>query len=712
MKIYALGKDHLIKNDFVNKLLSKKKSSNHQTLETPNYNITQFWAFTGKEFFYSTQPFFSSKNTLHLLFFNLNDSFMEKEIFFWLNLIQYKAPKSKVIIIGTQLESLDPKLIETEILLLSSKIKKTYYSVISQIESSNIIEIVPCFQCENPKLKETYYDEEIWFYPISEKEGWNLQYLETIIAQMNRSIIVRKDVYELIKKIEDLKTHYLLYGKPPILKREDFKAFFPNQYSEPNEIELNVKILQELGFILDVGLEYIVIDPQWISGIFNIPMQLSNEKGTISRNRIVSILQKEFQFKEKKDNIMNKITTLNDEEWNNFEKNTSIYTVALDFLFELMIKFQVCVPEIEINSEPDTIKHDLNMIFPFLSNEEMSEEFASIFNFDLNIDSIEDTKADKEILGREYLFTFLPMGIFEQIFCKVLPFFSANIRFWKNGFGLDLKHSFFLLQLNHDTFSSNSIEIKSTGPLSQHLISAFHFCIKEIFETSYPLAWRHLKIKIKYFSKLIYLSFALNDCLETFKLHEDGLHTVHGDIIPWTKFIPEFVESAIQPIQLKEKIQFVPGRKIQTNKNSETYVCKSLSSSELYSVKVFFTSKVDQKRSSAICEYFLTELIILKNLIHPNIVPLISAHQKGNFWYLAFRFESTLEEVQTQLSQRIPSRFPKFPLEDQEVEKNYWWNLKQILFCCGEILKGLEYLHSILIAHLDLKPENINVSLS
>ena len=55
---------------------------------------------------------------------------MEREIIFWLNSIQYRAPKSKIIIIGSHMDKIDPKLMEEEINRISNKIKNIYILIL------------------------------------------------------------------------------------------------------------------------------------------------------------------------------------------------------------------------------------------------------------------------------------------------------------------------------------------------------------------------------------------------------------------------------------------------------------------------------------------------------------------------------------------------------------------------------------------------------
>jgi len=152
LKVVILGKAEVGKTTLLKKILkpqentkvkiiNKLKSEKDKRTDgiemyewnTGSNNIIQLWDFGGQELFYTTHQFFLSKNSIHLLLFNLTDKFMEKELFFWLNSIQYRAPKSKVIIIGSHMDKIDPKLMEDEINMISNKIKNIYDKIISNI---------------------------------------------------------------------------------------------------------------------------------------------------------------------------------------------------------------------------------------------------------------------------------------------------------------------------------------------------------------------------------------------------------------------------------------------------------------------------------------------------------------------------------------------------------------------------------------------------
>ena len=187
---------------------------------------------------------------------------MEKELFFWLNSIQYRALKSKVIIIGSHMDKIDPKLMEDEINMISNKIKNVYDKIISNISEKlldNKIEIISCSYWENPKLNEKYSNNKIWFYPVSGTEGWNIKYLEDIIRGFSFETVVRKEFIELKERILLIRKEKLESRTNPTLPKEELSSIILEYFDNKNEeISRNMKLLHELEFILDFENGYLM----------------------------------------------------------------------------------------------------------------------------------------------------------------------------------------------------------------------------------------------------------------------------------------------------------------------------------------------------------------------------------------------------------------------------------------------------------------------
>ncbi len=804
LKVVILGKGEVGKTTLLKKILKpkqnlKEKMKNKITSERDkrtdgiemhewttglnNNNMIQLWDFGGQELFYTTHQFFLSENSIHLLLFNVTDSKMERELFFWLNSIQYRAPKSKVIIIGSHIDKIDSKLMEEEMNMLSIKVKNIYDRVISSLSqqsnsnsnvksdlNDNRIEIIPCSYWENPKLKEIHSNDKLWFYPISGKEGWNVKYLEEMIRKFSFNTVVRKEFIELKNEIVSIRNEKIGLGMNPILLRRDLELIILRIFNDRNEeIDRNLKELHELGFILDFGMKYIIIDPQWLSNVFKSVVSLKNtnqiKDGMISRNQIIINLHRELKLEEKKENkkenLLDKISSANEKPKDKLnDENIDIHNLndieKLEFLFELMEKFEIIIPkpedkqEIEnkSNNSKQKKERDISMVIPCLLSGERLIDVDSLF--DLSKLKNEKSEERKEILIRKYSFPFIPRGVFENIFGKVCLFTGSNIKFWKNGFYIlaNEERGHLILEIksnqssniqenrqrsntshlnkqkeeNDDIYKGSMIEVKSTGYLCHYLISAFHFCIQELFEHKYPLLWNNVQIEIQYFYNEDKFIQSFSECVNLWKLNkEEEMKTENGLVIPWYKLIPDELDKMnnrniphIDQLNV-DFTKFIPMDKLGEGGYAEVHSCKALNQSGSFAIKKFkIMNELDENKRSKIRKSYERELNIMRELDHPNLTRLIGFDQKGDNWILIFPlYHDSLQGIQQKLCKQFidPLKLSRFPLEDKQVEENYWWKLDEMIFFYEQIVKGLHYLHSKLIVHLDLKLENILVYL-
>ena len=66
--------------------------------------------------------------------------------------------------------------------------------------------------------------------------------------------------------------------QPPILNLYEMKELIKNQnFSIEEEIEQNIKQLHELGFVLNYGLQGIIIDPKWLTTILKQLFQIQSK---------------------------------------------------------------------------------------------------------------------------------------------------------------------------------------------------------------------------------------------------------------------------------------------------------------------------------------------------------------------------------------------------------------------------------------------------
>jgi len=127
------------------------------------------------------------------------------------------------------------------------------------ILQDNKIEIISCSYWENPKLNEKYSNNKIWFYPVSGTEGWNIKYLEDIIRGFSFETVVRKEFIELKERILLIRKEKLESRTNPILPKEELSSIILECFDNKNEeISRNMKLLHELGFILDFENGYLM----------------------------------------------------------------------------------------------------------------------------------------------------------------------------------------------------------------------------------------------------------------------------------------------------------------------------------------------------------------------------------------------------------------------------------------------------------------------
>ena len=137
------------------------------------------------------------------------------------------------------------------------------------------------------------------------------------------------------------------------------------------------------------------------------------------------------------------------------------------------------------------LNSNISMIIPCLFNNLKPNDIEkSIFNLKNNSNN------GKEILGRKYYFSFIPKGIYENLFNKICKSIGSTMRFWKNGFIVTSNNTYLTLEIVGN--ENNIIFIQSIGSLNYKFISSFHFIIEDLFKNEYPFLWIHNKIEIYY----------------------------------------------------------------------------------------------------------------------------------------------------------------------------------------------------------------------
>lgn len=737
LKVVVVGKGKVGKTTLVNRILEQRNSTLERAMDFISSSRTegiqahkwkagannqiQIWDFAGQDLFYTTHQFFLSQNSVNLILFDVKDQDIETELIFWLNSIQYRAPGSKVIIVGTCIDKLESKHMHETIIKLSDKIKNKFQEIISYINPEQQIELVSCNFWElNQKLNQKC-TEKLSFFPISGKEGWNVKYLESIIKGYSYNTLVRKEFVQLIERIEKLRETRKQEGNPPVLSREEFMDVMKNIFQQnlSEDYDLHLKKLHDLGYILDFGMRHIIIHPQWLSEVFQSVVSIKNvdliKDGLIPRSKIVQNLKKSFpsQLSAKHSESTSSKEKPKSHSFSISESIVSIGRISLDedtlmkvsnfnaiqqvveqerrelndifeFLVELMENFQVCVPKPQAESK----NKDIDIIVPCVLKSEIIPEVKNFFK----------SGHQKRILGRKYSFKFIPKGIFEVLFSRLAMFIGYNMKFWKNGLAVTVEQSYLMLEFR----DNRDIQIRSTGELSSYLIAAFDFAIRELIEKDYPLVWEHLTIEVEYefdYQSIIRLWKDYKKNYETNPQIQERLGEI---LIPWEMLIPELcLKDRPHAQRINDLTRFTAGRILGEGTYAQVYCCRFLDKTEtFYAIKRFkFSDKFEKVRES-----FKKELLI-KDLSHPNLTKILDYTENGNNLCIVFPlYDDSLSGVQDKLKASLPPSI-KPPNE------NYWWKLTEIVFYATEILKGLDHLHSNQIAHLDIKAENILVNL-
>src|SRR5579883_2539975 len=128
---------------------------------------------------------------------------------------------------------------------------------------------------------------------------------------------------EIANELTELRSLKNKLQKPQILSKKELEKIlkrFPNEQNN-SSIQQIIEQLHELGFILIFqGLEYYILDPQWLSIVFRTVVSLHNsiENGMIKRSEILSNLSKLIHIDFKTKDSSYKISSIrisgNDED--------------------------------------------------------------------------------------------------------------------------------------------------------------------------------------------------------------------------------------------------------------------------------------------------------------------------------------------------------------------------------------------------------------
>ncbi|EAS07867.2 Serine/Threonine kinase domain protein (macronuclear) [Tetrahymena thermophila SB210] len=203
--------------------------------------------------------------------------------------------------------------------------------------------------------------------------------------------------------------------------------------------------------------------------------------------------------------------------------------------------------------------------------------------------------------------------------------------------------------------------------------------------TRYTIKWIYNPKKIDRPFKEKAIGFSiLND-------KDESITQFYGDNIIMTCLL-DFLQKQIFQADFLNEYEIIT--KIGKGKYAKVYKVKRKDTGELFAVKYLHKRKMkDIDDSEAALD---NELNILRQLDHPNCLKLVACFQDTNGYYI---LTELLDESKS-LSQEIAKY------------KNPQFSYKMIKHILGQLIKGLEYVHSKGIMHRDLKPQNIMFTIS
>lgn len=453
----------------------------------------RFWDFAGQRLFYTTHQFFLSNSTVTILVFKVLDSLSTNLLDFWLHSIQYHAPGSRILIIGTYIDQLPVNTASEKIIEISKYLESIIDKVVTVVpEDRKKLTIIPCLSWFDGKKK---VESSLVFWPVSCTKNWGIDQISFILKSFTWASPVEKKFISLTNEIISIRKKLTV----PIIDISELRSMIEKNYEKNIGLYQIRTQLHELGIILDFGDNFnkILIDPQWLSNLFRCVVSLKSSNET--SNGIIPLKQV----------ISNMKTILQSDSHQQ------------EFLLQILKQFEIIIkqPQSEF------------VIIPCLISDTEPSEIQASFKL--------LTETSNEILGRIYVLTFLPSELMSRLFIKVCEVLQPNTKFWKTGIFLHMKGSYLLLKVEHEKDSIQcSIKISCVGHSPQTLILNFDFLFSNLLANDFPLLFETTQKIVFYSENNEEYRASFTDCVNQWK--ETGyVKSEQGKIFDPKKIIPE-----------------------------------------------------------------------------------------------------------------------------------------------------------------------------
>ncbi|EGR29001.1 protein kinase domain protein [Ichthyophthirius multifiliis] len=173
-----------------------------------------------------------------------------------------------------------------------------------------------------------------------------------------------------------------------------------------------------------------------------------------------------------------------------------------------------------------------------------------------------------------------------------------------------------------------------------------------------------------------------------FKLLTDTSYKIeyHCDNIVIIK-LREYFSKRIFQLNFFDEFEII--QKIGKGKYAKVYKVKKIDNGKFYAVKYLHKKKLEQIEDAF--ESIFNELKILRMLNHPNCIKIIATYEDEYGYYILTELYDSNKTLQGELQ--------KF--------ENPQFGYNVVRHIMKQLLKGIEYVHSLGIMHRDLKPQNI-----